>query len=155
MGSSSLIVYSVKAIQKLSLGLIEAGIINTIHNNTCMGARACLLPRTNAHQHTRTCKHTCAEDSQLLSTIWCEWWNSATGIAIPGSVFDPLPAVIRWCSTGYRWLFTFLLLNQEHSLNNKCSQSVQSIHHSKWSHRMWPYQKDCRTQNKNKNVSST
>ena len=31
------------------------------------------------------------EDCQLLSKIWCEWWNSATGIAIPGSVFNSLP----------------------------------------------------------------
>ena len=52
-GSSSLVV---KAIQNFSLGLIEAGIINTIHNNTHVGARA--LPRTNAHQHTHTHTHT-------------------------------------------------------------------------------------------------
>ena len=34
------------------------------------------------------------EDCRLLSTIRCEWWNRATGFAIPGFVFDPLLAVI-------------------------------------------------------------
>ena len=37
--------------------------------------------------------------SQHLKTVWrrlltavrCEWWNGATGFAIPFSVFDPLP----------------------------------------------------------------
>ena len=36
------------------------------------------------------------DDCQLLYTIWCKWWNRATGFAIPHSVYiyDPLPAVI-------------------------------------------------------------
>ena len=34
------------------------------------------------------------EDCRLLSTIRCEWWNRAAGFAIPGSVFDPLLAMI-------------------------------------------------------------
>ena len=38
--------------------------------------------------------------------------------------------------------FTFLLLNQEHGVNNECSQSIQSVRHSKRTLRMWPRQKD-------------
>ena len=86
--------------------------------------------------------------SNVLFTIWCEWWNRATGFAIPGSVFDPLHVVIcfwsamkryRRCSRGYRWFFTFLFLNQEHGVNNERLQSIQSVRHFK---RMWPHQKD-------------
>ena len=51
----------------------------------------------------------------------------------------------RRCSRGYRWLFTFLLLNQEHGVNNERSQSIQSVRHSKRTHRMWPLQKDSST----------
>ena len=29
---------------------------------------------------------------RLLIAARCEWWNGATGLAIPASVFDPLPA---------------------------------------------------------------
>ena len=40
--------------------------------------------------------------SQHLKTVWrrlltavrCEWWNGATGFAIPFSVFDPLPRLL-------------------------------------------------------------
>ena len=56
--------------------------------------------------------------SQHLKTVWrrlltavrCEWWNGATGFAIPVSVFDPLPTSAfgkarstndEWCSSGY------------------------------------------------------
>ena len=53
-GSSSLL----KAIQNFSLALIEAGIINTIHNNSHAGART--LPRTNTRAHTHTHTYTCA-----------------------------------------------------------------------------------------------
>ena len=44
--------------------------------------------------------------------------------------------------------FTFLLLNQEHGLNNERSQSIQSVLHSKRTHRMWPRQKDPSMQKK-------
>ena len=40
------------------------------------------------------------------------------------------------------FVFTFFLLNQEHGVNNKRSQSIQSVCHSKRTHRMWPRQKD-------------
>ena len=48
----------------------------------------------------------------------------------------------RRCSRGYRWLFIFLLLNLEHGVNNECSQSIQSVRHTKRTHHMWPHQKD-------------
>ena len=28
---------------------------------------------------------------RLLTAAWCQWWNGATGFAIPDSVFDLLP----------------------------------------------------------------
>ena len=51
--------------------------------------------------------------------------------------------------------FTFLL-NQEHGVNNERSQSIQSVSHSKRTHRMWPRQKDFSTRRKKeeKSVSS-
>ena len=42
----------------------------------------------------------------------------------------------------------FLLLNQEHGVNNERSQSIQSVRHSKRTHRMWPRQKDRSTRKK-------
>ena len=39
-------------------------------------------------------------------------------------------------------LFLFLLLNQEHDVNNEHSQLIQSVRHSKLTHRMWTHQKD-------------
>ena len=53
--------------------------------------------------------------------------------------------------------FTFLLLNQEHGVNNQRSQSIQSVRHSKRTHRMWPRQKDRSTRGgkeEEKSVSS-
>ena len=44
--------------------------------------------------------------------------------------------------------FTFLLLNQQHGVNNERSQSIQSVCHSKRTHRMWPRQKDRSTRKK-------
>ena len=46
------------------------------------------------------------EDCRLLSTIRCEWWNSATGFAIPGCVFDPLPAMICFSVVSHKTLPT-------------------------------------------------
>ena len=40
------------------------------------------------------------------------------------------------------FFFTFLLLNQEHGVNKERSQSIQSVRHSKRTHRMWPRRKD-------------
>ena len=48
------------------------------------------------------------------------------------------------------FFFTFLHLNQEHGVNNERSQSIQSVRHSKRTHRMWPRQKDRSTQKKKK-----
>ena len=48
------------------------------------------------------------------------------------------------------FFFTFLLLNQEHGINNECSQSIQPVRHSKWTHRVWPRQKDRSTRKKKK-----
>ena len=48
------------------------------------------------------------------------------------------------------FIFTFLLLNQEHGVNNERSQSIQSVHHSKRTHRMWSRQKDHSTRVKKK-----
>ena len=60
----------------------------------------------------------------------------------------------RRCSRGCRWLFTFLLCNQEHGVNNERSQSIQSVLHSKRTHRMWPHQKTVvREKRKKKSVS--
>ena len=87
------------------------------------------------------------EDCRLLSTIWCEWWNRVTGFTVPGSVFNPLLAVMFLVShevllTMQQRLpmifLTFLLHNQEHGVNNERSQLMQSVRHSKWTHRMWP-----------------
>ena len=39
-------------------------------------------------------------------------------------------------------IFLRLLLNQEHGINNERSQSIQSVRHSRRTHRMWPHQKD-------------
>ena len=43
------------------------------------------------------------------------------------------------------FFFTFLLLNQEHGVNNERYQSIQSVRHSKRTHRLWPREKDCST----------
>ena len=43
---------------------------------------------------------------------------------------------------------TFLLLNQEHGVNNDRSQLIQSVHHSKQKKCMWPRQKDRSTHGK-------
>ena len=40
------------------------------------------------------------------------------------------------------FLFLCLLLNQEHDVNNEHSQLIQSVRHSKLTHRMWTHQKD-------------
>ena len=63
---------------------------------------------------------------RLLTAARCEWWNGATGFAIPGSVFDPLPAsafdkprsatddaAVALPKIFIFYFFTFLLLNQE------------------------------------------
>ena len=80
--------------------------------------------------------------------------KASDGIEQPASLFLVLYSVFcpQWsasgkpwqCSSGYQWLFTFLLLNQECGVNNECSQSIQSVCHSKQTHRMWPlsHQKD-------------
>ena len=64
------------------------------------------------------------------------------------SIFCP-----QWSASGKPWsttddaaeatndFFTFLR-NQEHGVNNERSQSIQSVCHSKWTHHMWPCQKD-------------
>ena len=70
------------------------------------------------------------EDCRLLSTIRCEWWNRASATDDAAEATDDF------------FIFTFLLLNQEHSVNNECSQSIQSVRHSKQTHHMWPRQKD-------------
>ena len=67
------------------------------------------------------------EDCQLLSTIRCEWWNRASATDDAAEATNDL--------------FTFLR-NQEHSVNNERLQSIQSVCHSKWTHHMWPHQKD-------------
>ena len=76
--------------------------------------------------------------SQHLKTVWrrlltavrCEWWNGATGFAIPFSVSDPLPTSAfgkprsttdAWCSSGnsddffnfFLFFFFTFLFNQE------------------------------------------
>ena len=48
----------------------------------------------------------------------------------------------------FLFIFTFLLLNQEHDVNNERWQSIQSVRHSKRTHRMWPRQKDRSTRKK-------
>ena len=92
------------------------------------------------------------EDCRLLSTIRYEWWNRATGFTVPGSLFDPLLSDLLLVShelpddaaeaTNDFAFFTFLLLNKEHSVNNECWRSIQSVCHSKRPHHMWPRQKD-------------
>ena len=98
------------------------------------------------------------EDCRLLSTIRCEWWNRVTGFAIL-VLYSILCS--QWSASGKPWsatddaaeatddIFTFLL-NQEHGVNNKRSQSIQSVLHSKRTYRMWPHQKDRSTREKKK-----
>ena len=92
------------------------------------------------------------EDCRQLSTIRCEWWNWATGYSRFCYVFDPLLSSARSdlllvSDETLPMIFliffflTFLLLNQEHSVNNKRSQSIQSVRHSKQTPHMWPHQK--------------
>ena len=97
------------------------------------------------------------EDCWLLSTIRCEWWNRVTGFAIL-VLYSILCS--QWSASGKPWsatddaaeatdgFFTFLLLNQEHGVNNERSQSIQSVRHSKRTHRMWPRRKDLSTPKK-------
>ena len=78
--------------------------------------------------------------------------DASDGTAQPASLFLVLYLILcpqwsaskryRRCSRGCRWLFTFLLCNQEHGVNNERSQSIQSVLHSKRTHRMWSHQKD-------------
>ena len=70
---------------------------------------------------------------RLLSTIWCEWWNSATGFAIPGSVFNPLSAVICFSVVSHKALPTtddfshfFFLIKNTVSIMNARSRFSQS-----------------------------
>ena len=74
----------------------------------------------------------------ILYLILCSQWSAS------GKPWS------RRCSRGYRWFFyfTFLLLNQEHSVNNERWQSIQTVRHSKQTHCMWPRQKDRSTQKK-------
>ena len=61
-GSSSLVVYS----KQYRISAAEGGIINTIHINTHVCA--CMLPWTNAHQHTHVHKHVCAQEHTQQGT---------------------------------------------------------------------------------------
>ena len=53
---------------------------------------------------------------RMLTAARSEWWKGATGFAIPGSVFDPLPAsafdkprsATDDAAALYRWFFCFL-----------------------------------------------
>ena len=81
------------------------------------------------------------EDCRLLSTIRCKWWNRATGFAKPWSATDDEAEATND-------FFTILLCNQKHGVNNEHSQSIQSVRHSKWTHHMWPCQKDHSMQEK-------
>ena len=90
--------------------------------------------------------------------------NASDGIEPLASLFLVLYSILcsQWsimkcywrCSRGYWRLFilflffTFLLLNQEHGVNKERSQSIQSVRHSKRTHRMWPRQKDRSTRKK-------
>ena len=74
-----------KAIQNFSLALIEAGIINTIHNNTHLGTR-CLFftdkcTSTHTHTHVRVCarKHTCAH-----THTHTKWGKGKTDCSVSG-----------------------------------------------------------------------
>ena len=73
----------------------------------------------------------------VLYLILCSQWSASSN---------------SWCSSGYCWFFIyiFLLLNQEHGVNNEHSQLIQSVHHSTQTHCMWPGQKDCGTRKKKK-----
>ena len=69
--------------------------------------------------------------------------NASDGIAQPASLFLVLYSSARSDLVSHEALptmqhddfFTFLLLNQEHGVNNERSQSIQSVHHSKLTHR--------------------
>ena len=82
--------------------------------------------------------------------------DASDGIEQLASLFLVLYSILcsQWPASGKPWsatddaaevtedFFTFLLLNQEHGVNNERSQSIQSVIHSKLTHLMWPSQKD-------------
>ena len=77
----------------------------------------------------------------VLYSILCSQW-SASGK--PWTATDDAAEA----TDDFFFFFTFLLLNQEHGVNNERSQSIQSVRHSRWTHRMWPRQKDRSTRKK-------
>ena len=91
--------------------------------------------------------------------------DTSVGIQQLASLFLVLYSILclQWSASGEPWsatddaaeatddfFKTFLLLNQEHSVNNERYQSIQSVRHSKRTHRMWPHQKDRSTRKRRK-----
>ena len=103
-----------------------------------------LYEKLSTHQNLPYLKQSLGEipgeDCRLLSTIRCEWWNRATGFnCIRSSACSDLllvshEALLTMQQRQPMIFFTFLLLNQEHGINNERSQSIRSVRHSKRTH---------------------
>ena len=57
----------------------------SVYCEVCFGRLLGYYPILISSQHLKTVWR------RLLTAVRCEWWNGATGFAIPFSVFDPLP----------------------------------------------------------------
>ena len=74
----------------------------------------------------------------VLYSILCPQWSVSVSHEELLTMQQKLPMILFLLL----FVFTFHLLNQEHGVNNERSQSIQSVRHSKQTHRMWPCQKD-------------